>query len=373
MAAPPQLDFEPVVRSPASALDTANAPPQPDRDHAPPDPYAPLRAMQRSHGNYYVQRTIDRYNATHPLPKPKPNPAPPKPAEGYDKPAVTAHPDSSARPATSPNVAPPRKGAPAAPAKAAAAKPTPHPKQTAALGKPAPMSGSAAVSAALSTPPPTQKGAAKTTAPAPAGGGKAGGPTLAQWKSKVKATAGKDLVAPDPKAAPTAAGALDAQAKKKADAPKPDFGTQAAQIIPKPPKVDVPSAPADTLAKSVHDQIATVSDKHLTDQTLPPLQMSPGHEAITHPDGQFPVIGDPPVATQDQPPPQDANAAAPPAANVDAAQAEAQKKEADKKVADAEAKKKAMEVFLGPTPPPSAVLQDKGPKPRPTIPASAKG
>src|SRR4029077_7010110 len=108
------------------------------------------------------------------------------------------------KPATSPHVAPPRKAKAAAPVKPAPPK-APHPRQTAALGKTAPMSGSAAVLPALSAAPPAQKNAKPMPSAAPAGGGKAGGPTLAQWKAKVKTTAGKDLTTPDPKAAPAAA------------------------------------------------------------------------------------------------------------------------------------------------------------------------
>jgi hypothetical protein len=353
---------DPQPRLKTSVSDAAGAqPPPPDYDLSLPGPANRLLALQKSHGNYFVQRAINSYNAKHPLPDKAPAP-PAKPPAAPPIPAVTAVPAAKTL-------------SPAAPRKATApapAKPIPSVSSAgkkAASGKSALGSGAGAVAAALHPiSPGSKKSSSASSAPSAIAGNKAAGPTLGQWKAKAGAAANKQLVAPPPKSAPAAAASIDADAKKKAAAPQPDFKGEAAKKIPPPPKPDVPAAPADTLAKSVHDLIATVSDKRLTDQTLPELAKSPGHAGIAHPEGEFPVVGDPPPIKQDQPPAPDANPTAPAATpELTAEQAEAKKKEAE-----AALKKKVLDQMSAPVPGAPVTVHDSGPKPSPPIPETAK-
>jgi hypothetical protein len=329
------------------------------------------RALQSTRGNYYVQSAIEGYNNK--------QAAPGAGAGGAGRGGVDASgaaaggaSGSDASGAGMSRVAPAaardkggtartgsKAGADVAPGKVIGAP--------GALGPVPPATHAAAQPPAAGAPPRGVKHAAAPGGPGAAVLRGAGGPTLAQWKSRANAAAGVALTTTPPKAAAGGAQQIADVAAKRADQ-KADFKAEAKQKIPPPPKTAVPAAPADTLADSIHKSIAEVSDKRLTDQTLPVLEPSPGHADIRQPTGQFPVVGPAPAVKEEQPPAQNSVAGAG-VPSKDPAEEVAQQK---KKQVEDDVNKQVYEAMFGPMPPPSAVVHDTGPKPPPEGPPIPK-
>lgn len=333
----PQREFDPgpKIGSRAATTNTKNVQPSPrDTDAvAPVSRLEQLRALQSSHGNYFVQRAIERYNAEHPLPRGKPL----APGKSVSKPP-TLGPSRSLK-------ALPKSAKTAVPAGKANG-----PVRLPGVSSPA----AAAARSAHATTPTGRRGAVGTDP---------SGLTIAQWQAQVRSAADASLVATAPKAAAEAAKQVAGVTGKYAS-PKRDFNAEAKKNIPAPPQADMSAAPTDTLAESIHKMIADVSGSRLTQQTLPPLEKSPGYPGIKHPEGQYPVVGATPAVKQEQPPAPDATPAAPPAAKDVADQQSREKK----KQVDALGKT-VPETVGGPV---SATIKDEGPKPQTDIPQAFK-